>query len=141
DTNPDLHALPIHEVTVPSFYLGVYELTVEEYAVVFADKEPAARELRQPVRASFDVSKQFIEKLRKKTGLPMRLPSEAEWEYACRSGTRTPYYFGCDPDELSAYGYVSGSDSNPFNEPSKVGQYLPNKFGLYDMLGNCAEWM
>ncbi len=88
---------------------------------------------RRPVeRVSWLDAVEFCRRLSKQTGKEYRLPSEAEWEYACRAGTTTPYYFGESiTKELANY---AGS------ETTAVGKYPPNAFGLYDMHGNVWEW-
>ena len=98
----------------------------------------------------------FCEWLSKKEGKKYRLPTEAEWEYSCRAGTNSRYYFGDDPEELihfangadadrktimptdASFPFLSGHDGYPWTAP--VGKFRPNAFGLYDMHGNVWEW-
>ncbi|RKZ74566.1 MAG: hypothetical protein DRR19_30010, partial [Candidatus Parabeggiatoa sp. nov. 1] len=87
----------------------------------------------------------FCERLSEKTGNDYRLPSEAQWEYACRAGTSTPFYFG---DTITTdlanydgdYSYASGPKGVYREQTTDVGSFPPNAFGLYDMHGNVWEW-
>jgi formylglycine-generating enzyme required for sulfatase activity len=88
---------------------------------------------------------EFCARLSKKTGRDYRLPSEAEWEYACRAGTTTPFHFGetITPDLANYdgnYTYASGPKGKYRQETTNVGSFPPNAFGLYDMHGNVWEW-
>jgi formylglycine-generating enzyme required for sulfatase activity len=75
--------------------------------------------------------------LYKKTGVFYRLPTEAEWEYACRAGSETAWFFGGDSKLLGEYAWFAGNSSKKYQ---KVGQKKPNAWGLYDILGNVSEW-
>jgi len=125
-----------HEVTLTKpFYMGKYEVTQEQWEVVMGNN-PSSRtkEARLPVTdVSWDDCKEFIKKLNTNTKGGYRLPTEAEWEYACRAGTKTAYAFGIK---------IAKNDANygPGGNCVAVGNYKPNAFGLFDMHGNIWEW-
>lgn len=133
---------PLHEVQVPVFYLGRYPVTNEEYGRFLKDnpeiEEPkywAVRKFNQPrqpvVGVSWEDAKRYAE------WACLRLPGEAEWEYACRAGSKTRYYSGDKDDDLDRVGwYVKNSGG----QLHTVGEKEPNAFGLYDMHGNIYEW-
>jgi formylglycine-generating enzyme required for sulfatase activity len=127
-----------HEVTLTKpFYMGKYEVTQEEWQAVMG-KNPSIRTkgARLPVTdVSWNDCQEFIKKLNANTKGGYRLPTEAEWEYACRAGTTTAYSFG---DKITPKD-ASYEDSEITN-PVAVGSYKPNAFGLYDMHGNVWEW-
>jgi formylglycine-generating enzyme required for sulfatase activity len=123
-----------HEVTLTKpFYIGKYEVTQDQWQAVMGDNPSSVKGPRLPVTDIFwENSQDFIKKLNTKTNGGYRLPTEAEWEYACRAGTTTAYLVG---DSLTK------TDANIEGGSTKsVGSYKPNSFGLYDMHGNVYEW-
>jgi formylglycine-generating enzyme required for sulfatase activity len=87
----------------------------------------------------------FCEWLTRKSGMALRLPAEAEWEYACRAGTTTPFHYGATISTSQAnyhggYTYGSGAKGEFRKKTTKVGSFAPNAFGLHDMHGNLWEW-
>jgi formylglycine-generating enzyme required for sulfatase activity len=124
---------PQHRVTVPSFYIGKYEVTQAQWRAVMGNNPSRFKGDNLPVeRVSWNDAKEFCRKLSQMTGEEYRLPSESEWEHACRA--RTTGAFAGDFDAMTWYGLNSNSRTHP------VGQKQPNAFGLYDMHGNVREW-
>ena len=107
---------------------------VEELLVKEGDDYPAAN-------VNWHDAVEFCRKLSEKAGLEYRLPTEAEWEYACRAGTTTAYSLGDDASELGEYAWYSENPRDVGQEYAHiVGQKKPNPWGLYDMHGNVWEW-
>jgi len=128
------------------FYLGKFEVTQSQYKAVTGEAPGYFKGDRLPVeQVSWDDAVKFCGAVAKKTGRRVDLPSEAEWEYACRAGTTTPFHFGsklngdlanCDGNH--PYGTdVKGTDTNA---TADVGSYPANPWGLYDLHGNVYEW-
>ena len=132
---------PVHSVTISNdFYMGKYEVTQKQWIEVMGDNPSQFRGDNLPVEhlSWYDVQ-EFIRKLNKMEGTyKYRLPSEAEWEYACRAGTTTRYSFGDSESNLGEYAWY---DSNSGGKTHPVGQKNPNPWGLYDMHGNVWEWV
>jgi formylglycine-generating enzyme required for sulfatase activity len=124
-------------ITKP-FYLGMYEVTQAEYEKVMGENPSKDKGATKPVEmVSWDDAAEFCKKLSAKEGKTYRLPTEAEWEYACRAGTTTRYSFGDDEESLGEYAWYQ-DNSNVKTHP--VGEKKPNAWGLHDMLGNVSEW-
>jgi len=149
---------PQHQVTVKSFLMGKYPVTQAQWQAVAA-LPPVNTELEpnpsffagedRPVQCvSWDEAVEFCTRLSQKTGRTYRLPSEAEWEYACRAGTTTLFHFGETINiELVNYAIYHDYDDGLYwpcsmpTEPTPVGSFaVGNDFGLYDMHGNVLEW-
>jgi len=123
-----------HEVTLSKpFYMGKYEVTQEQWEAVMRKNPSENKGAKLPVEnVSWEDCQDFIKKLNAKTDGGYRLPTESEWEYACRAGTTTAYSFG---DKITP------EDANlTARKPVVVGSYKPNAFGLFDMHGNVFEW-
>lgn len=133
---------PQHRVLIPSYYLGRYPVTNEQYAV-FLQENPKAKEPDYWADRKFNQAKQPVvgvdwndaRKYAKWAGL--RLPSEAEWEYACRANTKTRYSSGDKKEDLDRVGWYSGNSNGRLH---LIGEKESNDFGLYDMHGNVWEW-
>ncbi|MDB9535047.1 bifunctional serine/threonine-protein kinase/formylglycine-generating enzyme family protein [Dolichospermum planctonicum CS-1226] len=137
---------PQHQVTVPSFFMGKYPLTQAQYQAIMGHNPSHFKGNNRPVETvSWDDAAYFCQKLSQRTGKNYRLPSEAEWEYACRAGTKTPFSFG---DNITTdlvnyngnYPYKSAPKDKYREQTTDVGTFPPNTFGLYDMHGNVWEW-
>jgi formylglycine-generating enzyme required for sulfatase activity len=138
---------PQHEVTVAPFFVGKYPITQEQWRAVMEWTPPYRfKGASRPVdRVSWNDAREFCERLAEKTGPAYRLPSETEWEYACRAGTTTPFYFGetITTDLVNycgAHTYAAEPQGIYRHETAAVGSFPPNAFGLYDMHGNVWEW-
>lgn len=140
---------PQHTVTVPGFWMGKYEVTKAQWTAVmgttpWSGKDYVLDDPNSPaVYLSWNDTKAFITALSSYTGQSFRLPSEAEWEYACRAGTTTRFYWGDDPSStaISNYAWWYGNTHIVDEDYAHVvGQKLANVFGLFDMSGNVLEW-
>lgn len=162
--NPD--EKPVHEVSLDAFWIGVYEVTwdlfepflYKDYEVtqsidgkVPANVDAVTRPTKPYLDMTFGMGKeghpaiamthynaiQFCKWLYERTGVFYRLPTEAEWEYACRAGSTGSYTFGDDASKLSEYAWFTDNSNGTTH---KVGEKKPNAWGLYDMHGNVSEW-
>jgi formylglycine-generating enzyme required for sulfatase activity len=133
---------PQHNVKISQpFYLGKFEVTQAQWLAVMDSNPSLLKSPDNPVeQVSWDSIQAFLAKLNKafaEERVAFRLPTEAQWEYACRAGTTTAFSFGDDPESLSQYAW---SQDNAGKKSHPVGQLKPNAWGLFDMHGNVWEW-
>lgn len=151
---------PQHTINIAAFWMSEHEVTYDEFLLFFNDEstsrnsdvDAVTRPTPQYIDLSWGMGKQggfpvnsmsqhtammYCRWLYKKTGQFYRLPSEAEWEYACRAGSTGVYYYGNDEKQLKDYAWFADNSKNKYQ---KVMQKKPNAWGLYDMIGNVAEW-
>lgn len=152
---------PQKTFSISAFWMGVYEVTHDEFDVFFKDESSSqnsgadaiTRPSPQYIDLSWDMGRDggfpvnsmqqktavmYCRWLYNKTGIFYRLPTEAEWEYACRAGSTSKYFFGENENELGKYAWYNKNSNKAYH---KVGLLKPNAWGLYDMLGNIAEWV
>jgi len=157
----DVDEGPQKTFSVSPFWMGVYEVTHDEFDVFFKDANTSqnlgadaiTRPSPQYIDLSWDMGRDggfpvnsmqqrtavmYCRWLYNKTGIFYRLPTEAEWEYACRAGSSSTYFFGNTESDLEKYAWYKKNSNAAYH---KVGQLQANAFGLYDMLGNVSEWV
>src|SRR5947207_5712425 len=128
-----------HKVTLTQpFYVGKYELTQAQYAKVMGANPSKTAGDNLPVHnVSWQDAQTFCDKCGKLTGRQVQLPTEAQWEYACRAGTATAYHSGNTINDLSKVGWHGGNSGGKLHA---VGELQPNAWGVYDMHGNVREF-
>ena len=137
---------PIHQVTLPPFYIGKYPITQAQYRRVMGEHKDSGLGWNYPIEnISWHDALEFCTKLSQQTGRQYTLPSESQWEYACRAGTTTAFHFGdtITPDLANyngEYPYAGAPQGENRGQATPVGSFFPNDFGLYDMHGNVWEW-
>jgi formylglycine-generating enzyme required for sulfatase activity len=145
-SNADASEKPIHRVTIAPFAIGKYMVTEAEWSACVqaggcSYKHDVVNDRLPMMNLSWDDAQQYVNWLKKQTGKPYRLPTEAEWEYAARAGTTTPYPWGAQIGVDKAD--CSGCGTKGYNpqSPALAGTYQSNGWGLFDMFGGVSEWV
>ena len=141
----DSNESPQHKVRITrAFYMGACELTQQQYKSIMGSLRPRFEGDSNPAeKLAWDSAVAFCKALSQKEDVTYRLPTEAEWEYGCRAGTTTPFYFGATVSANQANYNAADVQENagaPSGKTMQVGSFTPNAFGLYDMHGNVYEW-
>jgi formylglycine-generating enzyme required for sulfatase activity len=143
DPDADLNEKPAHLVKLKSFAIGKYPITRQQWLAI------TGLNLRKDLSYFFDFpnhpmewidfsnAQNFCQKLGAFTGKDYQLPSEAQWEYACRAGTQSRFYWGNNAEEIGNHAWFVDNSGNISHQ---VGQKIPNAWGLYDVSGNIWEW-
>ncbi|NES69184.1 MAG: SUMF1/EgtB/PvdO family nonheme iron enzyme [Okeania sp. SIO2D1] len=137
---------PQHKVILEPFYMSKYPITQNQYKAIMGQNPSEFKGRNRPIECvSWYDATDFCQRLSKKTGKNYRLPSESQWEYACRAGTTTQFYFGetITTDLVNYngnYTYGNAPRGKYREQTTDVGNFPPNAFGLYDMHGNVWEW-
>ena len=129
---------PVHQVEVPSFYLGKYPVTQDLWEAIMGNNPSTFKGPQHPVDSvSWKDAQKFLQQLNKETKQSYRLPTEAEWEFGARGGIHTEEYLYAGSDKLSEVGWYI---QNSGNQTQPVGRLLENELGLFDLSGNVYEW-
>jgi formylglycine-generating enzyme required for sulfatase activity len=133
---------PVHRVTITKgFWMGIFPVTQDQFEAVMGYNPSHFRGPTHPVaNVSWLDAQEFCAAFVKLTGRPIRLPTEAEWEYACRATTTSAYWSGNEEAALKGVGWYGGDDKPSRGQSHPVGELAKNRWGLYDVHGNVYEW-
>jgi formylglycine-generating enzyme required for sulfatase activity len=146
EANASSDEYPQHPVNIAAFSMAKYPITQAQWEAIMGNNPSHFKGANRPVEnVTWHEAQEFCQRLSQETGKTYRLPSEAEWEYACRAKTTTAFHFGetitadlANYDASNTYG--NGPKGTYRQQTTDVGSFSPNAFGLYDMHGNLYEW-